>query len=189
MTEVSVTASMLTRSVLVSIGIALVALVLFVLPAEYGIDPLGAGELMGIDGMAGYSVAALTKEEGAYHSDRVQFPLAPFESIEYKYTLHQGQALVYRWWADGELVFDLHAEEEGTDPEDSVSFSVGRGAEEQGTYSAPFDGVHGWFWENRGAKEVIVTLESVGYYEDSTVYSASGEFKKSFPQTTESDQN
>ena len=28
-----------------------------------------------------------------------------------------------------ELIFDMHSEEKGTDPEDSVSFDIGRGGE------------------------------------------------------------
>ena len=181
MTNVSLTPRKLTQSVFASVVIAILALLLFVLPAEYGIDPLGTGNLMGIENMSGYSVSALTVEEDVYHQDKVQFPLAPFESIEYKYALDQGQAVVYHWNSEGEVVFDLHSEEVGKEPEDSVSFSVGRGLGEQGTFVAPFDGIHGWFWENRGSAEVLVTLETTGYYAYSKVYSASGEFKRTFP--------
>ena len=38
---------------------AALALVLFVLPAEFDIDPTGLGESMGIKGMSGYQVGAL----------------------------------------------------------------------------------------------------------------------------------
>ena len=68
-----------------SVVAAGLALVLFVLPAEYDMDLTGAGELMGIKGMAGYSVAALSNQPTTYHKDSVTFPLAPFESVEYKY--------------------------------------------------------------------------------------------------------
>ena len=155
----------------------------FVLPAEYGVDPLGTGELLGIDGMSGYTVSALTVEDHAPHEDRVMFPLAPFESIEYKYALHEGEAVIYRWSAQGEVVFDLHSEEEGTDPEDSVSFSVGRADHQQGSFVAPFNGIHGWFWENRGDQEVLVELVTTGYFDKATTYGPNGAFTREFDAT------
>ncbi len=170
-------------TLVLSIVIAAVVLVLFVLPAEYNIDSTGLGEKMGLTGMAGYQVSALSTEERGFVSDYVEFPLAPFESIEYKYTLGEGQAMMFEWQAEGELVFDFHSEEEGTLPEDSVSFAVGRDDTQQGTYVAPYPGVHGWFWENRGSEEVTVKLKTTGYYTASTTYSPSGEFKRTF--TTE----
>ena len=42
--------------------------------------------------------------------------------------LGDGQSLIFSWEADGEVVFDFHSEEEGTDPEDAVTFDVGRSA-------------------------------------------------------------
>ena len=163
-----------------SLVVAGLALVLFVLPAEYGVDPIGVGEVMGINGMSGYSVSALSTEEGVYAEDYIEFALAPFESIEYKYALDVGQAMVYSWSADTEVVFDFHSEEEGTEPEDSVSWSIGRGETEHGTYVAPFSGIHGWFWENRGADDVVVRLKTTGYFSESTTYSRSGEYKRTF---------
>lgn len=170
----------LWTTTLLSLGVALVVLVTFVLPAEYGLDPTGIGGVLGIDGMSGYSVSALTEEEAGYQSDAVEFPLAPFESIEYKYLLNAGQAMVYSWSADDEVVFDLHSEEQGTDPDDAVSFSVGRAASANGTYVAPYGGVHGWFWENRGSGDVVVRLRTSGYYAESITYGPTGEFRRSF---------
>lgn len=170
----------LITTVLLSIVLAVLALVLFVLPAEYNIDPTSLGAKMGLTSMAGYQVSALSAEEQGFVSDYVEFPLAPFESIEYKYTLGEGQAMMFEWQAEDELVFDFHSEEEGTLPEDSVSFSVGRDASQRGTYVAPYPGVHGWFWENRGSEEVTVKLKTTGFYTASTTYSPSGEFKRSF---------
>ncbi|MCR9258424.1 MAG: hypothetical protein NXH95_01785 [Pseudomonadaceae bacterium] len=180
MSSADVQPRQLITTVLLSIVLAVVVLVLFVLPAEYNIDATGLGAKMGLTGMAGYQVSALSAEEQSFVSDYVEFPLAPFESIEYKYTLGEGQALMFEWQAEGELVFDFHSEEEGTLPEDSVSFSIGRDDSQRGTYVAPYPGVHGWFWENRGAEEVTVKLKTTGFFTESTTYSPSGEFKRDF---------
>ena len=178
----SVSPGSLVKSLLGSTVIAALALVIFVLPAEYGTDPVGAGEALGIDGMSGYSVSALTVEDHPPHVDRVSFPLAPFESIEYKYTLDAGDAVIYSWSAPGEVVFDLHSHEEISDPEDAVSFSIGRASSQQGSYVAPFDGLHGWFWENRGDVEVTVTLEATGYFHMATTYGPNGSFTREFDE-------
>ena len=163
-----------------SFVVAGLALVFFVLPAEYGVDPIGVGDALGITGMSGYSVSALSTESSDYAEDYIEFSLAPFESIEYKYTLGAGQAMVYSWSTEDEVVFDFHSEEVGTDPEDAVSWSVGRGQAEHGTYVAPFSGIHGWFWENRGQDDVVVRLKTNGFFSESTTFSRSGEYKRTF---------
>lgn len=165
-------------TLILSLLAGVLATVLFVLPAEYGIDPLGVGETLGIKGMSGVSVSALSKSTGQSSDDVVEFPLMPFESVEYKYELGAGQGMLFSWSAEDEVLFDLHSEEEGTDPEDSVSFSVGRASGESGTYVAPYAGIHGWFWENRGDREVTVRLQTSGFYTASITYSSAGKFRR-----------
>ena len=175
-----------------SVVAAGLALVLFVLPAEYDMDLTGAGELMGIKGMAGYSVAALSNQPTTYHKDSVTFPLAPFESVEYKYALAQGQSMVFSWQAvsalndpQAELTFDMHSEEKGTDPEDSVTFDMGRAGSAHGSFVAPFDGIHGWYWENRTGEDIVVELVTSGFYSTATTYGPNGAFSKSFSEVAE----
>jgi hypothetical protein len=161
--------------------VALLALLLFVLPAEFDTDPTGVGEMLGIKGMAGYSVGALSTQPQAYVDDVREFELGPFESVEYKYTLAAGQSMVFGWQAQtfsgqlSEVVFDFHSEEEGTDPEDAVTFDIGRATQRQGNFVAPFGGIHGWYWENRGTELVTVRLQSSGFYSAAKVFSAAGE--------------
>jgi len=165
-------------SILGSFALALVVFLVFVLPAEFARDPTGLGKFLGIQGMSGFEVSALTLEAKPPLEDVVEFPLAPFESVEYKYELASGQAVVYSWQASGEVLFDFHSEEVGTDPEDSISFSTGRGESENGTFVAPFAGRHGWFWENRGTQDVRVKLQTSGFSPASITYGAKGEFRR-----------
>ena len=180
---VDLSARALVRITAATLISALLALLLFVLPAEFDTDPTGVGELLGIKGMAGYSVGALSVQPEPYVDDVREFELGPFEAIEYKYQLAAGQSMVFSWHArmlDGqpsEVVYDFHSEEVGTDPEDAVSFDVGRGAQGQGNFVAPFEGIHGWYWENRGSELVIVTLNSSGFYTAAKVFSAAGELE------------
>ena len=160
---------------------AIVATVLFVLPAEYDIDPTGLGELMGIKGMSGYQVGALTTQTSGVYTDRASFWLAPFESVEYKYTLSEGQSMVFDWRAESALpadvIYEMHSEVDA-DPEQSVTFELSRGDRQRGTFVAPFSGVHGWYWENRGAGEIEVVLDATGFFTHGTTYGPSGAFTK-----------
>ena len=154
------------------------AFVVFVLPAEYGLDPTGLGDAMGINGMSGIHVSALSHTQRSHGEDEGRFSLMPFESIEYKYELPVGAGLVYAWSAESEVLYDLHSEEKGGDPQDAISFAVGRAPADQGVFVAPFAGRHGWFWENRGDNQVTVVLRTAGHYEASITYSQAGEFRR-----------
>jgi len=159
---------------------AVLVLASFVLPAEYGYDPTGIGARLGIQGMSTDALSALSQESNEYRSDTIEFPLGPFESIEYKYLLAQGQAIIFGWQAEGEVVFDFHSEQAGSDPEDAVSLMIGRSSAQHGTYVAPFAGIHGWSWENRSQETVTVRLQTSGYFKESITYSRAGEYKRQF---------
>lgn len=161
-----------------SASAGILATVIFVLPAEYDLDPTGLGAVLGIKGMSGETVSAHSYSSIDMANDAVEFPLLPFESIEYKYELTAGDALIYEWHAEGEVLFDFHSEEEGTDPEEAVSFVIGRDQEGHGTYVAPFSGLHGWYWENRGEQAVTVRLETSGFYRTAYEYGAQGKFRR-----------
>ena len=56
-TALELSASALVRITVAALVSALLALVLFVLPAEFDTDPTGVGELLGIKGMADIPLA------------------------------------------------------------------------------------------------------------------------------------
>jgi hypothetical protein len=37
-------------------------------------------------------------------------------------------------------------------------------ASDSGTLTAAYDGSHGWFWRNRGSRDVTITLKTNGAY-------------------------
>ena len=155
------------RILLASIGsllCAAVILITVVLPAEYGWDPLGTGEALGLLGMAEEGAVPLHSQPENWRSDSIEFQLAPFESVEYKYRLDQGAALLYRWQADGELLYEMHSEPDGAAPGYAESFAKSRAESDQGNYLAPFGGIHGWFWQNRGQQDITLKLETSGFY-------------------------
>jgi hypothetical protein len=157
-------------------------LVAAVLPAEYGIDPLGIGRRLGLTAMSDVArrVDALAAERGAagdggvqsitprdrgFYQESVDFAIAPGEFVEYKYRLEKGEALLYSWKATGRVNLDIHAEPDGAPQGYAESYEKRDGVTEgAGTLTAPFSGIHGWYWQNQGNAEVTVTLASAGFY-------------------------
>lgn len=144
--------------------------VTLVLPAEFAVDPTGVGKALGLTGLAGTPPEDIHRTAAELADDVRTFELAPFESVEFKYHLAAGDGLVYAWSANAEVVFDLHAEPEDAAPDASASYAQGRAQADAGTYVARFGGVHGWFWENRGASTVRVHLRIAGFATGATHY-------------------
>ena len=157
------------------IGIAalaalLTALAVFagaVLPAEYGVDPLGTGELLGLLALA--QVAAVAAEEVEYRTDAVELTLRPEEWVEYTYRIGEGSSMLYSWRATGPLAYNLHSAPDGAPAGYAESFDAQENDAAHGSYTAPFTGVHGWYWENPGAESVTITFSSAGFYRDAHV--------------------
>jgi hypothetical protein len=161
------------RVLAAAVGAALLAavgLVAVVLPAEYGIDPLGTGRALGLLTLSAPEAGAVRSQDGVLRSDRAVFELQPFESIEYKYRLEDGAALLFVWRATAPVLAELHAEADGAPEGSAESFERRRSAEARGAYLAPFPGWHGWFWENRGDGPVTVSVETSGYFRAARTY-------------------
>ena len=160
----------LFKATLLSIGVAAVVLITVVLPAEFDLDPLGTGAALGLTGLSRTEPDALIAQPSPHRRETMVFELSPFESVEYKYRLEQGAGLVFSWHATGEVVFDFHAEPDGAEAGYAEGFEQGRDIARNGTYVAPFSGIHGWFWENRGTDLVVVTLHASGFADGASLF-------------------
>ena len=177
------------RATAVAFAIAVVVLVVAVLPAEYGIDPLGTGRALGLTALAGPTSAKATAgkvndeapaapvasveaqpQQVALAQDTYTVELRPFEAVEYKYRLEQGRALVFEWTTSAPVEWDFHGEPDGAPARYSESYEKGNGASARGVFTAQKPGIHGWFWENQGEGRVTVTLKTSGFYSASTEY-------------------
>ena len=178
------------KTILVSVAAtlagALVVLVAFVLPAEYGVDPLRTGRLFGLTGLAEVETGALAGQEQAMRSDEISFDLAPFENVEYKYELAEGAGMAFSWVAEGAaggaVYYDMHSEPEDAEPGFAETFEIGTAERQDGVYVAPFPGIHGWFWENRGSQPVTVRLTTSGFYTGATIFADGGEAPREIPE-------
>lgn len=161
--------------------VALVLLATVVLPAEYGIDPLGTGRGLGLLGLASSDageappIAAapggpIVTQPSEYRVDARQLTVPSLGSVEFKYELAQGAAMLYSWRATAPLSFDFHTEPAGRPPEASETFERGEAAEQRGYYTAPYGGIHGWYWENVYDTDVTITLEAAGFFSEARLF-------------------
>ena len=169
------------RKILLATGIALAVAVLLlvtvVLPAEYDLDPLGTGEALGLVVLGGGRGEIPVREDGlrpreaTYRVDRRTFELPPEGEIEWKYRLEAGKTMLYSWEASNWVRSEMHSERDGAPEGTAQFFEV---AEEtlhrHGSYTAPFPGIHGWYWRNESPDTVTVTLRAAGFFTSGTVF-------------------
>ncbi|MGQ0733233.1 MAG: HupE/UreJ family protein [Acidobacteriota bacterium] len=108
--------------------------------------------------------APLAQQPDRYMADEVSFTLEPGRFVEYKYRVDKGAPVLFSWRATREVEYDFHTEPQNTGSSDVVSFEKGTAAARLGSYVAPFDGLHGWYWKNTGSEPVTVTVHSTGFY-------------------------
>jgi hypothetical protein len=173
--------SELAKATSVALAIAVVLLTTVVLPAEYGIDPLGTGRMLGL--MALSDPAPLPEEKvpdsemlvptqegvvahyaGEYKVDATEFTLAPYDYVEYKYRLAKDATMQYAWTATSDVIQDFHGQPEGGDSKSEQSYDKRQRRQAFGSISVPFAGIHGWYWENPGGTPVTVKLQTSGFY-------------------------
>jgi hypothetical protein len=106
----------------------------------------------------------LVVAQAAGRKDETVITLKPSEGVEYKLTMKAGAKVNFSWAAEGGVVnYDMHGTPTGGGKE--KSYKQGRGAAgDEGVLTAEGDGAHGWFWRNRGSKDVTITLKTNGAY-------------------------
>ena len=187
------TLSQLWKATCIAVFVAFVILIIAVLPAEYGIDPTGIGRKLGLAKMAAARVATpplvsagpspvtVTPSSGApsapaqtvlqralpFRSDEMALTLKPGEGAEIKAAMLKGDQFVFGWIAEnGKVEFDMHGEVTNARNDEFTSYWKGaERADGHGTFTAPFDGTHGWFWRNNGNVPVTVRVKVSGFYE------------------------
>jgi hypothetical protein len=92
--------------------------------------------------------------------------------LEYKLGLGQGDHIVYTWTAAGVSEpalflseFHGHTERVGDAPGTVMFYRRAVGVTEDGALTAPFEGIHGWYFQNDTPNEATVTLKVAGVYE------------------------
>ncbi len=162
----------LLKALAIAVVVAAILFVTLVLPIEFGIDPTGLGDRLGVINLISAEPEAPILEragEGdlAFRSDEAVIAVPANSGLEYKFFLGQFASLNYEWSLDSDsvLFFDLHGEPQGDTTGYFESFGAGTSNGMKGTITTPFAGSHGWYWRNRTGEAVNVTLKTQGNYE------------------------
>lgn len=180
--------SAIAKATGIALLISLLLLFVAVLPAEYGYDPLKTGAALGLTGIAkagdvkgGAAPAPAPTQSGVYAPqpktykvDAEDFQLRPGDGVEMKYHMAKGAGLVYAWKADGKLAFEFHGEPDQKPSKDyyesyELDDKVGKDSS-YGTFTAPTTGIHGWFWQNKGKKDIQFRLTVAGFFDSAKMY-------------------
>jgi len=179
----------LAKATGIALLVALILLFAAILPAEYGYDPLKTGAALGLTGISkaaaeqpkGHAPTPVAGQTGVYTSqskiykvDSQDFQLSPGEGVEMKYHMQKGAGMVYAWKADGKLAFEFHGEPDQKPNKDyfesyELDDKVGKDAS-YGSFTAPTTGIHGWFWQNNGKKDVAFHLTVAGFFDSAKMY-------------------
>ena len=181
----------IVKATAIAFAVALLILFTAVLPAEYGIDPLRTGKALGLIGLSKATDNATaaagratpvqtgiyTAEPGIYKVDSEDLALTPGEGVEIKYHMQKGAAMVYGWKATGNVQFEFHGEpDQKPSPDYFESYQLDNKVGQDhsyGSFTAPTTGIHGWFWENKGKKEVQIHLTAAGFFDSAKMFSDS----------------
>lgn len=159
------TSHSLIRATVISISVAIVALVFFILPAEYNVDPTGVDEILGLtvfNEEAEQTSTSISKEN---QQDTVILTVPAGKGIEYKLAMKKYSKATYLWTTDtGQLYMDLHGEPAGDSTGYFESYTIATVGEMKGSFTAPFEGSHGWYWKNKSDNDIQVQLIFNGEY-------------------------
>lgn len=162
--------SSLIKATLLALISACVILTLFILPAEFNIDPTGVGKSLGLTVLSQTESKAAelnssTESNTDMRSDTIEVSVPAGKGIEYKFYMEQYQKLTYEWLTDnGTLYFDLHGEPEGDTTGYFESYAEATLDTMKGSFTAPFTGSHGWYWKNTSDSTISVQLTVSGEY-------------------------
>ena len=177
----------------IALLVALVILFTAVLPAEYGIDPLKTGKALHLTDLAKATeskpepkaaigarptaaapAGIYTAQSNSYKVDSEDLSLMPGEGVEIKYHMQKAAEMVYAWKATGNIAFEFHGEPDNKPNKDyfeSYELNDQEGKDHSyGSFTAPTSGIHGWFWENKGKKQVDIHLTTAGFYDSAKMY-------------------
>jgi|SoiMethySBSTD1v2_1073268.scaffolds.fasta_scaffold445109_2 hypothetical protein len=174
-------------------GLVVATVVVFgaILPAEFNKDPLGIGKATGLSRLwAPAEVAFDASKAGTgtlareydmlWRTDTIEIPLRSGDDrtrgneLEYKVRMKKDATLIYEWEVAAvsnpeEFYYDFHGQTipEGENEDDVMvaTYKQATGTKAQGSLTAPFDGVHGWYLQNQSAGEVVVKIKIAGFYE------------------------
>ena len=106
---------------------------------------------------------------GELHEGDYQIPVPAGEALEFMLEMDAGETITYRWTTQvepGQFTAEFHGHtiRQGEEPGTVMIYDSHQADREQGSLAAPFDGIHGWYFNNEGEQDIVVDLRVVGFY-------------------------
>lgn len=118
---------------------------------------------------------SISVHPGPFKQHAMTITLAPKEGMELKYRLETNAGMLYAWTSTGAVHWELHSQPDNAKPGYAEFFDTNDGTASNGMYKAPFTGIHGWWFENQGDREITISLRSAGFFTETH------EFRKGVP--------
>ncbi len=191
--DVPSTGKLIKSTILAAITAGII-LVTIVMPAEYGLDPTGLGEKIGLKKMgeikvslakeaaeeqagspvktepvtegveAAPDVPAQTEADKKISTHEIEITIAPNGAAEVKAVMGKGAVLNYSWQTDGGKAVYNMHGDSEKLKINYHNYNKGKATEKSGKMTAAFEGSHGWSWRNRTSETFTVTLKTEGEY-------------------------
>jgi hypothetical protein len=153
-------------------SLPILAILLLVVFSEQGFAQRATPVPPAVDGWREYPVrdGVISIQPAKWRTDTVDVRVPSGKGLEYKLTMKKGEGLVYNVsygaLADpSQMLTEFH----GHTPQvngvgDLMFYSKTGGSPQSGVFTAPWDGIHGWYLKNDSPQEVVVTLQLAGFY-------------------------
>ena len=159
-----------------------------ILPAEFNWDPLGLGKATGLsrlwaprevafDASETSAVRSRANTTAAFAAIRSRSRCADGDrrggnELEYKVRMNEGRDAASIEWSVAdipnpeEFYYDFHGHTLSDGQEMTVAtYKKATGTSANGALTAPFDGIHGWYFQNQSVNPVVVRVKLSGFYE------------------------
>lgn len=136
-------------------------------PADLKTEALKAraAVVFGVQPGQSFDAAAVVPHPAAAKTESLTITLPPGQGAEAKALMAAGDTLVFRWTASGDVAVDMHGEQPSIKDRYTSYWIEAAQREGHGHLTAPFAGLHGWYWLNRGNAPVTVKVSVTGSQE------------------------
>lgn len=109
------------------------------------------------------------KEQYSEQNDIISIVVPAGKGIEYKFNALKYASVKYEWECSNKnIVFlDFHGEVKEENPPKNVfyeSYTLAYSSNMAGTFTAPFEGKHGWYFKNENKNDITITIKLKGQY-------------------------
>ncbi len=107
----------------------------------------------------------------AMQQGQYQVPVAAGDALEYMLQMNANDTIIYQWTTQivspEQLIAEFHGHtiREDDEPGIVMVYETQQADHGQGSLAAPFDGIHGWYFNNESDENIVIELQIAGFYE------------------------